>query len=803
MAEENLVTEHSTNVSHAAPNQDESTIEGNDLLHHITGERIPTRFDRSGRVTQEFAAWKRQDALLKSWLFASMTKPFTTRMVGCIYSYEIWKRLEDHFSSQIKAKIVQLKNKLSTIKIGSSVNEYVLAIKGTIDALASVGEPMRESDHVNAILNGLTEEYSTVITSVVGRPVSIAVGELETLLLTYESMLERFRKSDSFIQANVAEGGGYSQGYNTRGGFRNDYRGRGGRSARGTHGSSNNFIYDRGYYNGQGQFRSNNHNYRSDRSDNNYKSDAQFHDDVRFGNGSRFGNGYDPRFTNTEESRFVRERPVCQGTREVVLHEKVERVMYKFLNFTPSNKTAAFISAVSTPNPFLLWHNRLGHASNNIVSSVLKSCNIVAHSNNKNLCDSCCIGKSHAFPYPPSTTVYIAPLMLVYSDIWGPAPIPDLNGNFYFVNFVDAYSKFTWLYLIKTRSQLKSVFKYFQQMVKLQLNSKIKMFQSNNAAEYVSRAKDLQVQGIMHRFSCPHEHQQNGSAERKYRHVVEKALAILAGAGMPMQYWGEAFVMTIHLINRLPTLVLKDQSPFEKLFGKKCDYSRLKTFGCLCFPYLRPYNRHKLEFRSAACVFLGYSAVHKGYRCLTPQGKIIVSSNVVFDESQFPFKTGTFISSPNPEKAPSHIHLSPTIPLIKRCPTHLPQPSLSNTSNQLNQSQTPAAIQLQLSSHSSPTQAVSTTPSISNTSSHFASTFPAPSAPSDTAISVPISDLEIVSDNQPDLQILPLNTHPMIIRSKNGVFKPKALLAATEPRTVRAALSHQPRRLLWMQNMML
>ncbi|XLU25082.1 hypothetical protein S245_061148, partial [Arachis hypogaea] len=690
-------------------------------------------------------------------------------------------------------------------------------------------------------------------------------------------------------------------------------------------------------------FRSNNHNYRSDRSDHNYKSDAQFHDDVRFGNGSRFGNGYDPRFTNAEESRFVRERPVCQvcdklghtaktcwyryerndsprgqgdrissqplqepqanlsnvlntpatlqdqnwypdsgathhmtadqqnlmqkenyegtdqvvvgngsglhinlvgksyfktdlsnkefllhkllhvpditknllsvyrfccdnnvyfefhsngccvksqGTREVVIHGKVERGMYKFLNFTPSNKTAAFISAVSTPNPFLLWHNRLGHASNNVVSSVLKSCNIVAHSNNKNLCDSCCIGKSHALPYPPSTTAYIAPLQLVYSDIWGPAPIPDLNGNFYFVNFVDAYSKFTWLYLIKTRSQLKSVFKYFQQMVELQLNSKIKIFQSDNAAEYVSLAKDLQVQGIMHRFSCPHEHQQNGSAERKHRHIVEKSLAILAGAGMPMQYWGEAFVMAIHLINRLPTPVLKDQSPFEKLFGKKCDYSRLKTFGCLCFPHLRPYNRHKLEFRSAACVFLGYSAVHKGYRCLTPQGKIIVSSNVVFDESQFPFKTGTFISSPNPEKASSHIHLSPTIPLIKRCPTQLPQPSLSNTSNQLNQSQTSAAIQPQLSSHSLPTQAASATPSISNTSSHSASTFPAPSAPSNTPIPVPISDLEVVSDNHPDLQTLPINTHPMITRSKNGVFKPKALLAATEPRTVKDALSH-------------
>ncbi|XP_072077846.1 uncharacterized protein [Arachis hypogaea] len=128
---------------------------------------------------------------------------------------------------------MQLKYRLSSIKIGNLVNEYVLALKGTIDVLASVGEPMRESDHVNTILNGLTEEYSSVITSVVARPVSISVGELEALLLTRESMLERFRRPESFIQANVAQSlPGYSQNFNSRGGFkggfRGDYRSKGG-----------------------------------------------------------------------------------------------------------------------------------------------------------------------------------------------------------------------------------------------------------------------------------------------------------------------------------------------------------------------------------------------------------------------------------------------------------------------------------------------------------------------------------------------------------------------------------------------
>ncbi|XP_016206849.1 uncharacterized protein LOC107647267 [Arachis ipaensis] len=213
-----------------------------------------------------------------------MTKPFTTRMVGCVYSHEIWKRLDDHFSSQIRARIIQLKNKLSTIKIGNSVSEHVLALKGTIDALASVGEPMRESDHVNAILNGLTEEYGMVITSVVARPVSITVGKLESLLLTHESMLERFKKSDLFMQANVAHNTqGYSQNFNARGGFKGGSRG-GGRNMRG----------GKGFYNESGQTGT---QYYSSRSQ----------------GGNKFSGNSSSNNNNNENSRqFNNARPICQ-----------------------------------------------------------------------------------------------------------------------------------------------------------------------------------------------------------------------------------------------------------------------------------------------------------------------------------------------------------------------------------------------------------------------------------------------------------------------------------------------------------
>ncbi|KAL5818483.1 hypothetical protein ACOSQ4_022325 [Xanthoceras sorbifolium] len=68
------------------------------------------------------------------------------------------------------------------------------------------------------------------------------------------------------------------------------------------------------------------------------------------------------------------------------------------------------------------------------------------------------------------------------------------------------------------------------------------------------------------------------------------------------------------------------------------NYQFMKAFGCACFPYLRDYNKHKLDFHSSKCVFIGYSIVHKGYRCLHVSGKVYISRHVVFNELDFPYK---------------------------------------------------------------------------------------------------------------------------------------------------------------------
>jgi len=90
-------------------------------------------------------------------------------------------------------------------------------------------------------------------------------------------------------------------------------------------------------------------------------------------------------------------------------------------------------------------------------------------------------------------------------------------------------------------------------------------------------------------------------------------LTLLARSNVPFHYWPYAFQIVSFLINKIPTPVLHNLSPYQKLFHKAPDYLSLRIFGCDCYPHLRPYQTHKFDFRSSQCVFLGYSASHKGY----------------------------------------------------------------------------------------------------------------------------------------------------------------------------------------------
>ncbi|XP_042982037.1 uncharacterized protein LOC122311522 isoform X1 [Carya illinoinensis] len=307
----------------------------------------------------------------------------------------------------------------------------------------------------------------------------------------------------------------------------------------------------------------------------------------------------------------------------------------------------ALVGERTTPSQ---WHSRLEHPSLQIVQRVISKYSLpVSIRDPPSICSACCQAKSSQLPFQASHQHSTKPLQLIYSDVWGPAPVLSREGFRYYVTFLDDFTRYTWWFPLIQKSDVLSVFIQFQKQVELQFNSKIQSLQSDWGGEYRALHTLFKNQGIFHRISCPHTHQQNGAVERKHRHIVETGLALMAHASLPQKFWADSFHTAVYLINRLPTPLLHHQSPFEKIFSKTPNYNMLKVFGTACWPHLWPYNRHKLDLRSTKCLFIGYSDSHKGYKCLHVQtDRIYISRDVIFDETCFPFSTQSEIPSHTP-----------------------------------------------------------------------------------------------------------------------------------------------------------
>ncbi|RVX23193.1 Retrovirus-related Pol polyprotein from transposon RE1 [Vitis vinifera] len=350
------------------------------------------------------------------------------------------------------------------------------------------------------------------------------------------------------------------------------------------------------------------------------------------------------------------------------------------------------------------------------------------------VCEPCQMAKSHRLPFTLSESRASQPFALAHSDLWGPAPVVGTNGARYFVLFVDDHTRFSWLYLLASKDQAISAFLQFKVMIETQFDTKVRMLQTDWGGEFQAFTNTLCKFGILHRVSCPSTSQQNGRVERKHRHVVEVGLSLLAHASIPLKYWPFAFQSALYLINRLPSSVLNFSSPYKTLYHCLPNYSFLRVYGCTCYPFLRPFNRHKFAYRSVKCTFIGYSSKHKGYLCLNmSNGKIHISRHVIFDELDFPFAKSSTVQPP--------CRVSPT-----HCAIPLAAPI------------TPISSLL---------------PSSSSPSSELVPI-------SDTSVSISSSEVAPIPTAQPSSSHVPSPCHPMTTRAKNGIFKPKIFLSPTE-----------------------
>ncbi|XP_019261720.1 PREDICTED: uncharacterized protein LOC109239589 [Nicotiana attenuata] len=290
----------------------------------------------------------------------------------------------------------------------------------------------------------------------------------------------------------------------------------------------------------------------------------------------------------------------------------------------------------------IVCHNRLAHVPFIKMKSISEISSHISSAQSFP-CTICPMARQTRLPFPDSSIHSSKPFQLVHVDTWGPYHTSTYSGSKYFLTIVDDLSRCTWTHLMGSKSNAFPLLKAFVLMVQTQFHVTIQSIRSDNALKLGNSnvaVSFFSENGIIHQTSCPHTPQQNGVVERKHRTLLKASRALLFQSKVPIRLWGDCLLTATYIINRLPSRLLQNKSPYELLFGKTPSYSHLRTFGRLCFATVPIPQRDKLKPRVIPCVFLGYPFAKKGYKLYNLQSKqYFVSRDVIFHKQLFPFSS--------------------------------------------------------------------------------------------------------------------------------------------------------------------
>ena len=139
------------------------------------------------------------------------------------------------------------------------------------------------------------------------------------------------------------------------------------------------------------------------------------------------------------------------------------------LNSIQENKNSCLSVIATKAVDVNLIHRRLGHPTVHVLKTILNLCiqfSIFNKIQNLQFCDACQFGKNHMLHFNSVQTKTTELLQLLYANLWGPSHVTSTQGYVYCLSILDDFSRFTWIFPLRSNSGALTVFAKFKIFIK-------------------------------------------------------------------------------------------------------------------------------------------------------------------------------------------------------------------------------------------------------------------------------------------------------------------------------------------------